>query len=248
MEESSKPKNESEVAKKLMVRYPQPEWAFLTQVRNQTGFSQRELRTADAIAINTYPSRGMAIHGFEIKVSRTDWLKELSSPDKSVEMQQYCDYWWVVVNDNEIVKPSELPDNWGLIVVGRNCKVIKDAPRLEPVQPTKHLVASLMRNVTTGFVHPLDIKERIERAEHNAVYKMESEYRDLKKLKEKVVEFEKASGIEICRTWENGKKIGEAVKFVMKNKAKMKQDAEYALREILSVARGLEEVIKKTDL
>lgn len=244
--DEDKPKNESEVARKLRHRYPQPEWAFLTQVRSQTGFSQKQLRTADAIAINTYPSRGMAMHGFEIKVSRTDWLKELQSPDKSIEMQQYCDYWWIVVNDKDIVKTSELPDNWGLIVVGNVCKVIKDAPKLESIPPTKHLLASLMRNVTTGFVHPFDMEERIERARQSATYGMDQEHKALKKLEERVIEFEKASGVELIHAWESGKMIGEAVKFALKNQAKIKSDAEWALRQVAGIAKSLQDLIDKS--
>ena len=33
-------------------------------------------RYADAIAMNLWPSRGLAVHGFEIKISRGDWQRE----------------------------------------------------------------------------------------------------------------------------------------------------------------------------
>ena len=53
-------------------------------------------RYADAVAMNLFPSRGLALHGFEIKVSKSDFKSEIENPEKSVPVQQYCDHWWIV--------------------------------------------------------------------------------------------------------------------------------------------------------
>ena len=50
----------------LRLRYAQPEWAIMFEVANGTGAAQR--RYADAIAMNLFPSRGLCVHGFEVKV------------------------------------------------------------------------------------------------------------------------------------------------------------------------------------
>lgn len=90
------------------------EYAFLTHVRDEAGFSGS--RTMDALAMSLWPSRGLALHGFEVKCSRSDWVKELRTPEKAEKLASRCDYWWLVVADPAIVKPGELPEGWGLLV------------------------------------------------------------------------------------------------------------------------------------
>ena len=54
------------------------QWIFLTNVRDTTGRPKGSRRRyADAVAMNLWPSKGLALHGFEIKVSRSDFLTEL---------------------------------------------------------------------------------------------------------------------------------------------------------------------------
>jgi hypothetical protein len=49
----------------LRTFYSQPEHVLIPQVRNGTGFTST--RTADAIAMVVWPSRGFALTGIEIK-------------------------------------------------------------------------------------------------------------------------------------------------------------------------------------
>lgn len=51
------------------------EWVVATEVRNAASFDAN--RSADALAFNFWTSRGLAVHGYEVKVSRSDWLREL---------------------------------------------------------------------------------------------------------------------------------------------------------------------------
>src|SRR5574342_435271 len=95
----------------LRKRFPAAEYAFLEQVANSTGSGVRGW--ADAIAMGLWPSRGISLWGFEVKVSRSDWKRELAKPKKSSEIQGYCDH-SLVVTTPDIVEPSELPKNWGL--------------------------------------------------------------------------------------------------------------------------------------
>jgi hypothetical protein len=78
----------AEVRAALMNRYCAPEWATFFEVANSTGGGA--VRSADAVAMSLYPSRGLRLHGFEIKVSRSDWLHELKQPDKSVAVQRFA--------------------------------------------------------------------------------------------------------------------------------------------------------------
>lgn len=88
-------------------------WVFATHVRDAAGFDAS--RTADAVALDLWPSKGLELHGFEVKVSRSDWLRELAKPDKHVPVARFCDRWWLVVPDRTIVHSGELPKTWGLI-------------------------------------------------------------------------------------------------------------------------------------
>lgn len=55
----------------LKRRYAQPECAVVFEVAQATGFSAN--RHLDAIAMELWPSRGLALHGIEIKVDLYDW-------------------------------------------------------------------------------------------------------------------------------------------------------------------------------
>lgn len=88
-----------------------------------------------------------SIHGFEVKVSRSDWLTELKDPTKAEAWARYCHYFWLVVSDKSIVR-DDLPDGWGLLVPhGVSLRVAKSPTRrdIEPM-PLSTLV-SLTRAV-----------------------------------------------------------------------------------------------------
>ena len=211
----AKPWATAKIMEALRRRYPAEAYAFFTEVRNQTGFVKQE-RTADAMVMSLWPSRGLALHGFEVKASRTDWLKEMRTPDKAEAIQSYCDRWWLVVGSASIVKPSELPETWGLLVPsGTGLKVKVDAPKLEPKPLDRTLVASILRCAARASDQDL---ERARMAGIKDGRENEANYRrsTLDSLKEAVAAFEKASGVEIS-TWD-GQHIGDAVKFVLEGK------------------------------
>ncbi len=101
----------SDMRAMLRELHPTGEWALMEEVAPRTGGGTRY---ADGIAVNLWKSRGYAVHGFEIKVSRADWMRELKNPAKADELFGYCDHWWVVAAPG-IVKPEELPAGWGLM-------------------------------------------------------------------------------------------------------------------------------------
>lgn len=73
-------------------------------------------RILDALVLDRYLENGVrCVHGFEVKVSRSDWLRELREPCKAAAWTRYCHRFWLVVHDTSIVKPGELPDGWGLL-------------------------------------------------------------------------------------------------------------------------------------
>lgn len=85
------------------------------------------------------------VHGFEVKVSRADWLTEFrTSGKKSEPWRWYCDYWWMVVPNQRVIKPEELPDGWGLLVGEKQLRAVVKPVRTLGTQP---LDMELMRTI-----------------------------------------------------------------------------------------------------
>ena len=136
-----------EVLEILAKEYPSPEMAFIEEFRGGTGWSNES--RADAIAMHLWPSKGLELVGYEVKVSRSDWLRELKQPNKAQPIKCFCDRWYLIVPDSEIVKEGELPFDWGLRIVENGVvKTIVEAPQLYPRQVDRPFVASLMRRAT----------------------------------------------------------------------------------------------------
>jgi hypothetical protein len=136
-------------------------YAVAAQVRSHAGFDAR--RTADFVAMDLWPSSGLALHGHEVKVSRSDWLRELKDPAKAEEFTPYMNHWWVTVPDEQMVRDGELPDGWGLLAMrGEKLAVIRKAPHREalPMPPTR--LAALLRAVagTAGNYARLDAERK----------------------------------------------------------------------------------------
>lgn len=132
------------VREALRKRYEPPAWALLEEVRDATGYDAK--RSADAIAMSLWPSRGLELHGFEIKSSRNDWVREHKSPDKAEAIAAYCDRWWLVVSDVDFVRDGELPATWGLLALGpKGLKTVREAPQRKPKTMDRPFLASLLR-------------------------------------------------------------------------------------------------------
>ncbi len=176
---------ESFITNVLRRKYSGDEWTFLSQVRNATGFSVREIRTADAMAFGNYPSRGLTIQGFEIKVSRQDWIKEKDNPTKAEPIAQYVDQWWIVAPVG-IVRLEELPAGWGLQEVeGEKIKIAKAAPvRSDPKVPPRSFWMSVMRSFKREESNEDEIKQAVELAERSAYRKGQDE--TTKRLEERI--------------------------------------------------------------
>jgi len=210
-----------EVRERLRKRFAAPEWALLDEVRSATGGAVNE-RYADAVAMNLWPSRGMRVHGFEIKVRRGDWLNELRKPNKSAPIQKFCDHWWVVAGGSNIVKLEELPPTWGLMTAAHGRLVIsQDAPKLEAQPLDRPFIASLLRRASESLLRAEASDEFYQigrQAGHEAGLeegKRSSHYalKDYEKLKKAVDDFEKESGLAITK-YTGGTSLGEAVVLV----------------------------------
>jgi hypothetical protein len=126
----------------------------LTQVASSTGGANN---IADVMVLGAWHSSGNELEGFEVKVSRADWLNEVKNPDKCQPTKRFCDRWWLVIADKSMVKDGELPEDWGMMaVVDGSLKVIKKAPLLQAEPMSHDFVASLLRTDARGNI-PLDV-------------------------------------------------------------------------------------------
>lgn len=204
----------------LATKYPPPFWAFMREFRNAVAFDAT--RSADALAVGLYRSRGQVIVGFEEKVYRSDWLRELKRPEKAEPIAQFCDFFNVVVPDLSIVNVEELPAPWGLIVVDQAKRKVHTAKKPEPLKPaaiTRQFMCAIVKQAMDLAQKPgaeelqAARKAGIEEAENSARHRMPYELKEFQELKLQVEAFQKASGVEINR-WDDGQRIGEAVAVV----------------------------------
>jgi len=246
---------ESEVTELLRVRYARPAWAFIAGVRDATGSLQR--RTADGVAFGCYPSRGLEIHGFEIKTDRRDWQRELANPAKAESVFRYCDRWWLVVSDETIVKDGELPSTWGLLVVrGGKLHATKPAPNLEAQPQSRPFIASVMRALheqiaieMRGSAKAKELEAACARAADAARKETARSHQDLaakySELRRAVQDFQEASGVTLSN-WRAGK-IGDAVAAMLRGDGMLSgyqlETAERHLSEALKSVRAVRQAL-----
>lgn len=211
----------------LRVMFPANEYALMPQVRNGTGFN-KVTRTADAVAISLWPSRGINLFGFEFKDSRADVLKELASPEKSDEIGKHCAFWYLVVSDPKFITKDELPTAWGLIAVkDGGIKKIVQAPKREAVPPDLSLMASILKSAQGSVTGEDDVQRRIKAAVEKAE-RASREYHE-KDIENKRLlaagrindldvayrKYKDETGIDILHQGWGSRTLGKAVKFVM---------------------------------
>ena len=185
-------RTEGDVLLALRDHFTPGEYVVLPQVRNGAGFNAT--RTADALVMSVWPSRGLFLSGIEIKVSRADWFKEKQNPKKADDIAKYCDYWYLAVGDENIVQDGELPPTWGLLVPGKEPPKmrVKFTPTKLEAQPlTRNFLAAILKKALEVVV-PLQhvdaeierrVAERLAEKEANLIYKLQHDF-DPTRLKE----------------------------------------------------------------
>jgi hypothetical protein len=246
-----KPKEwtEKKVTDLLKLRYSGNAWAFLPKVRNGTGF-QAIARTADALAMSLWPSRGLDVYGFEVKVYRADWLRELNNPQKAEEIFSFCDYWYIVTPPGIVVK-EELPKTWGLLeIAGTVLRAKVEAPKLSPKPVDRLFLAALLRKVTENMAAEQQLEQAKKRGrdegfeEGKEVSRREIAYAEEKQkaAEERIEEFERATGLRYD-SWRPVAEVAQAVKIVLNGEDKRIVERLKRIREEIA---GLLEECDKT--
>jgi hypothetical protein len=126
---------------RLRKRYEPPEWVLLTEFHNATG--SEATNRFDALAFNVWPSRGMIRVGVEVKVSRSDFARELANHDKRAAIERHCHEVYFAVAKG-VCEPREVPEPWGLLVEhgdAMKCTVKPKFRDVGPMDPSLGLVA-----------------------------------------------------------------------------------------------------------
>lgn len=217
---------EAQVFKALEAHYcGADKWVLVPQIPDATSWNK--VRTCDAMAFHCWRSEGIAVHGFEIKVSRADWLHELQKPEKSIGFVKRCHYWWIATPVG-IVDLQELPATWGLREVWRNedgtfaSKVRRPATWNAEASWDVHFIVALARvcyrKSPDRIADAADLKAEFDRGYELGVQQTENRLHqqsgsanvlnELNELKKSVAEFEQNSGLDL--QWRPGD-IGKAV-------------------------------------
>jgi len=188
-------------------------------------------------------------------VSRGDWLRELKDPAKAEEMAVFCEYWYIVAPKG-VVLPGELPPLWGLVEVQDGKLIKKHVPnQTRETKPwTEAFIAAVMRRaaeVVTPTARMQEILEKgrkegqeFERKATSYTYKRLSE--EVVELKKAILDFERASGIEI-KTWGNKPaEVGAIVRLVLNGGYRslpglLRRFAQDAMNFVQTVEKGLED-------
>jgi hypothetical protein len=216
---------ENDILHRLAEHFTAPAWAFFPQVRNHTGYGGGT-RTVDAVAMSLYPSRGLYLHGFEVKVIRSDWLRELKDPEKAEDFSTHLDF-FTLVTPPDVAQKGEVPAKWGHIVVkGKNFHYAKTADllRKEEAKFDREFVASLLRKAheagaaTPGVVALREAQRRGREEGAETFKEMQKKLIDngnfnFEQLQSRIKIFEERSGIKVD-SWEAGN-VGDAVRTVL---------------------------------
>lgn len=203
---SKKRTTASDIRAAMAKSWAAPEWAIMWEVGEGTG--ARSGRFADAVMMSLWPSRGLELHGVEIKVSRSDWKREAADPSKAEAVAKYCDRWWIHTPPGVVSDLSELPPMWGLREFdGAKWKTIREAEKTEAVQISRHFLAAMLRRADGVMKSLMDeamreareaqfaeIEEQRKRFRSEVDRAVERQTEKLRRASENVAAFEAAFG------------------------------------------------------
>lgn len=211
----------TQIRQAMSKRWAAPEYAVMWEVGRATGAVSNQ-RYADAVIMSLWPSRGLELHGVEIKVTRSDWRREAADPRKAEAIAAYCDRWWIHTGPGVIQDTSELPPMWGAREFNGNAwRTIKEAEKTEAKACDRAFLASLLRRADGESRWQIEQQARViaEAAVKAANSQIESEIArrsvDSKNARQMIADFEEASGLNIREfTLGGAKSIGAMVRAV----------------------------------
>lgn len=208
-----------QLAAMLRVKYERNRYALFFDVPDAVSLKQK--RRIDALAFGLWASEGQALEGFELKVSRADWLREVKQVDKADPFIAVCDRFWLVTADNKIAKIDEIPACRGWMAATKSgLRVQRPATQLPGCGDSlpRTFALGVMRKMQDDLLTSPDVKavidERIkgirDRQQADTDYATSSLRRERDEAVKLVKDFEEESGINL-NSWRWGN-VGSIVK------------------------------------
>lgn len=111
------------------------QWAFFRELRVATGFGVGREQRIDLWVMNVWQSKKYARIAYEVKCSRSDFLRELAAPAKREAALAVSNEFYFAAPKG-LIKPVELPMNCGLIEVDEDGVTrVKFAPPWRDIPP-----------------------------------------------------------------------------------------------------------------
>lgn len=208
----------ADIKQRLAERFPLSDgWITMAEVT-----PPKTSRRFDVIAIMGWNSRGHEAQGFEVKIARSDWLRELNDPKKAEPLVALCSRYWIVAPPG-VVEAAELPPAWGLLVVHpEQIRTGKQAQRMTP-EPWSDEVwrCMLLRCATRQAATPTEIeaarsegfKAGVE-SEAQAREQLQQSYEERQKdLRDVISQAEKATGVRLTG-WTDFPALGAAMRLL----------------------------------
>lgn len=218
----------SEVRAALLTRFPVDQYLSIPEAPMH---SDRGGRKLDVLVLALWKSRGLAVDGVEIKVSMSDFRRELAQPEKADWWWQRCDRFWIAAPSDVAKKiQPELPPAWGLLsCTPSGVRALVQAPRNPERQeiPWPTMIGlfraaadagtnALLHARRQGYDEGLAQAKTLQ--QWNAETTDSPEYRqavsDLERLRESVAAFEEASGLRLERFPPGNQRLGAVVRAV----------------------------------
>jgi hypothetical protein len=144
-----------DIYRALRIKYSDTKhWIYLEELRIGTGYGKSAEQSFDAWVMSAYPSDSMVKIAFEVKVSRSDFIKEIKKPLKRRWALRYSNKFYFAAPEG-MIKPEELPLECGLMELHgdfMNTKV--DAPWRESFPPSWGMIASIARRTVQKDMMP----------------------------------------------------------------------------------------------
>lgn len=99
-------------------RHAGPSWAVFHEFRCGTGYGGGNQSRIDSLVLGMWPSKGLVRIAYEVKVSRSDFLREAKKPVKQVPALRVSNLFYYLTPPG-IVKVDEVPPWAGLMEVER---------------------------------------------------------------------------------------------------------------------------------
>ena len=201
--------NATEVISALRIHYGAG-YRLVEQVADHTGL--RASRWLDVMAFGLWPSRGLEIHGIEVKVSRTDFRREMERPEKAEATAVRCDRFFVAAPAG-LVDPlvfETVAPAWGLLEVHedrtgkRTVRTTRKAELTAAKPVDRDFLAAILRRLPSPTDElRAEVRAEVERETEALI--AESVEREVGRtsheavsLRESVAAFEAASGVRLA--------------------------------------------------